>query len=218
MKREVRTKKQVVVLSVILILLGLFIVVVLLCYKAKEEDNSYFTDTSNQGKMESTDIKGDISNNYILLDKGEIGCMTATNQKTGLYDEIFIRISSFNDEQTTNSLIEEYIKSGNSYFKDTNAPLGTHWESVTYGIKYDSENSYYVNVQLVGLDGEKLNHRGVSYSKRSYDIDNKTYAGEDGWIEGYVAFFAVPNGCTEYAVACGDSVGTYGYKAYYKDD
>ena len=51
---------------------------------------------------------------------------------------------------------------------------------------------------------------------RTYDIGMNATEDKDGWISGYVAFYAVPNGCTEYAIACGDSVEGHGYLAYYK--
>ena len=70
---------------------------------------------------------------------------------------------------------------------------------------------------MVGFDGEKLKYRGVGYSKRTYDIWTNVTEGDDGWEYGYIAFYAVPNGCYDYAIACGDQTENgYGYKAYYK--
>lgn len=174
------------------------------------------TATNNQKATVYSDDKAYTSTIYSMLNVGKIGYMTATNQNTGSYDEIFIRIASVNDEDTTNALIKKYIDSGDAYYDSIEAPAGTHWESVTYNVKHESEKNYYINIQFVGMDGENLKHRGIGYSMRTYDIINNTTAGENGWINGYVAFYAVPNGCTEYSIACGDSVEGHGYKAYYK--
>ena len=165
---------------------------------------------------EETEETAYTSSVYSMLGRGKIGYMTCTNQMLGSYDEIFVRADSFNDESRTKQLIEEYIKSGDAYYTEMEAPLGTHWESVTYSVKFPDEYDYYVNCSFVGMDGQKLKYRGISYSSKSYDILNKITKNDDGWRVNYTSFFAVPNGCEEYAVAFGDEVAGHGYKAYYK--
>ncbi len=169
----------------------------------------------NQKSYSYADDKAYTSSVYNMLSAGQTGYASAINQDTGEVEDIFVRINSYNDEETTKNLIAAHVNGGNAYYETMDAPLGTHWESVSYDVKHEQGKSYYLNVQMVGLDGEKLKYRGIAYAKRSYDItDNVTAEGD--WEKGYVSFFAVPNGCSDYAVACGDAVGAFGFKAYYR--
>lgn len=170
---------------------------------------------NNQIRPVYQDSKAYTSNVYSMLNIGQTGYMTVSNQNTGKFDEIFIRLDSINTEEQTVELIKEYINSGESYYKSIEAPLGTHWESVSYSIKHDESQVYYTNISFVGLDGTSLKHRGIDYKTRTYDINYRTTK-NDGWTTGYVTFYAVPNGCSSYALACGDSVKEFGYMAYYK--
>lgn len=178
--------------------------------------DTMLTAENNQKKPIYNDDKAYSSSIYSMLSVGKIGYMTATNQETGSYEEIFVQITSVNDEETTNALIEKYIASGKSYYETMVAPAGTHWESITYNVNHAPEKNFYIDIQFVGMDGESLKHRGIEYSMRTYDIDTMTTAGEDNWTNNYIAFYAVPNGCNEYAISCGDSADGHGYKAYYK--
>ena len=59
----------------------------------------------------------------------------------------------------------------------------------------------YVNVRFTGLDGEKLYYKGIGYSKRTYDINNNVQT--DGTLSsGHIAYYPVPNGCTDYMLVC----------------
>jgi len=171
---------------------------------------------NNQQKPIYNDSKAYSSSIYSMLSIGKIGYLTATNQDTGSYEEVFVQITSVNDKDATAALIEKHIASGKSYYKTMEAPVGTHWESVTYNVNHAQEKNFYIDIQFVGMDGESLKHRGIEYPMRTYNIDTTTTKGEDNWTNGYIAFYAVPNGCSEYAISCGDSVDGHGYKAYYK--
>ena len=181
----------------------------------KQEDVTTLIAKRNQKTIAYLDDKAYTSTVYNMLTAGQIGYASAINQNSGEYDEIFVRFTSYNDEATTKALIAAHVNSGKAYYTKMDAPLGTHWESITYDVKHDPDNDHYLNVQMVGLDGEKLKYRGIAYGKRSYDIpDAVTKSGE--WKTGYVAFFAVPNGCSDYAVALGDANEKFGFKAYYR--
>lgn len=181
---------------------------------APSDEQGVLVAKDNQKSYSYADDKAYTSTVYNMLNAGQIGYASAINQDTGEYDEIFVRITAYNNEETTKELIAAHIRSGNAYYEDMEAPMGTHWESVSYDVKHDQGN-YYLNVQMVGLDGDKLKYRGIAYSKRSYDIMDKVSA-EGEWEKGYVSFFAVPNGCSDYAVACGDAIEGLGFKAYYR--
>lgn len=181
----------------------------------KTEEHGVLVAKDNQKSYSYADDKAYTSSVYNMLTAGKIGYASAVNQSTGEFDDVFVRVTSYNDEETTKELIAAHVRSGNAYYETAEAPMGTHWESVTYDVKQDAGTSHYMDVRMVGLDGEKLKYRGIAYSPRSYDItDNVFVSGE--WEKGYMSFFAVPNGCSDYAVACGDSVGEFGFKAYYR--
>lgn len=183
--------------------------------KTKQEEPGVLVAKDNQKTYSYSDDKAYTSTVYNMLTYGQTGYASAINQDTGEFNDIFVRITAYNDEDTTKKLIDAHVRSGNAYYESIEAPMGTHWESVTYDVKHDPSQSYYLNVQMVGLDGEKLKYRGIAYPKRSYDItDNVSEEGE--WEKGYVSFFAVPNGCSDYAVACGDAIEGLGFKAYYR--
>ena len=152
---------------------------------------------------------------YSMLSVGQACFVTAADQVMGGFKDVYVRLDSVNDEETTKSLIDAYIASGKAYYDKMEAPLGTHWESVSYSIKADSPDNFYINSRFVGLDGEKLKYRGISYSMKTYDINNVS-KGSDGYYKGYVAFYAVPNGCFDYAIAFGDRKDDSNFIAYYR--
>jgi hypothetical protein len=50
---------------------------------------------------------------------------------------------------------------------------------------------------------------------KTYDINNVS-KGSDGFSTGYVAFYAVPNGCFDYAIAFGEKLEDSKFIAYYR--
>lgn len=185
--------------------------------EALDENVETVTASYNQMVPQYEDSKAYTSSVYSMLAPGQTGYMTAVEQSLGVTTEIFVRLDSVNDEKTTNALISEYIKSGDAYYTEMEAPLGTHWESVTYSVKADNVNEFYIDTKLIGFDGDKLKYRGIAYSKKTYDILNRTTT-NNGWTTGYVSFYAVPNGCKEYAVMFGTDNDGAKYSAYYKVD
>ena len=160
---------------------------------------------NNQKKPQYKDDKVYTSSIYSMLDIGQTCFVTASDQVMGGFKDVYIRLDKVNNEETTKKLIDDYIKSGRAYYDEMEAPLGTHWESVSYSIKADNPDNFYINSRFVGLDGEKLKYRGISYSMKTYDINNVS-KGSDGFSTGYVAFYAVPNGCFDYAIAFGEKL------------
>lgn len=151
---------------------------------------------------------------YAMLDLGYAGIASIVNDNGGSYTEAYIRIDRLFSKDETRELIKEYISSGESYYLEMEAPEGMHFEAVTYSVMYLDEPSY-VNIKLCGLDGEDLRYRGVIYPHTTYDIANKIDT-IDGWRRGYICFYAVPNGCTEYALSCGPESGRENqYTAYF---
>lgn len=170
---------------------------------------------SNQKKPQYKEDKVYTSSIYSMLEVGQTCFVTASDQVMGGFKDVYIRLDKVNNEETTKKLIDDYIKSGRAYYDKMEAPLGTHWESVSYSIKADNPDNFYINSRFVGLDGEKLKYRGISYSMKTYDINNISKA-SDGFSTGYVAFYAVPNGCFDYAIAFGEKLEDSKFIAYYR--
>ncbi|MBO5551112.1 MAG: hypothetical protein J5966_04055, partial [Lachnospiraceae bacterium] len=93
-------------------------------------------------------------------------------------------------------------------------PVGCHWEAVQYDVNFSlTQNDPYVNVKLAGLDGEALRYRGIKYSQFTHDLNTSTPEGN--WRNGYITFYPVPNGCTEYVLKFGDGNEDNGLLAAY---
>lgn len=189
----------------------------------KEEDKSEDSNelvsevsfSSNQVVVERRLDKAYTSNVYSMLDIGYTSFFQTTDSSTGKLTDVFFKVTNHLNEDETRKVIDEYIASGDSYYSKMEAPLGTHFEAIVYDVKCIENIDNLVNTRLVGLDGNDLVHRGVKYTKRTYNIDNKAYI-NDGWKIGYISFYAVPTSCEEYAIAIGEDLFGIGYGAYYR--
>lgn len=176
---------------------------VLVAGETQEEVLSVLEIKKNQKNIKKDKDKVYTSSIYNMLSIGETGYITVTDEVMATYQDAYARATRIYDAKETAQLIEDHIKSENSYYKTMEAPLGTHFEAVEYDVNYLEKEPSYVNVQLCGVDGEALRYRGIIYEKRTYDIyDNVKTDGD--WQTGYIAFYAVPNGCKEYVVKIGE--------------
>lgn len=146
-------------------------------------------------KLESTD----------MLNMGDIGVASIMNDYGGNYVDVQIRMDKVYSAEETRVLIDEYISSGDSYYQEMCAPEGTHFEAVAYSVKSNNSDTSYVDMRLCGIDGENLRHRGIIYPHITYDIANNVEE-MDGWYTGYICYYAVPDGCTEYIISCGPKI------------
>lgn len=157
----------------------------------------------NQKKIKKDKDKVYLSSIYNMLSIGETGYVTIKDEVLTTYQDVYARATRIYDAKETDRLIENHIKSGNSYYTSMEAPPGTHFEAVEYDVNYLDKEASYVNVQLCGMDGEALRYRGVIYEKWTYDIHDNVKTDGD-WQTGYIAFYAVPNGCKEYVLKIGE--------------
>ena len=163
----------------------------------------------DQDKVYTSDI-------YSMMDIGTTGYMDLYWDNGNGVDNAFIHVTKLYDSEETKQLIERYCASGEGYYDAFEAPQGTHFEAVEYNVNFLGKEPTYVNIVMCGLDGETLRYRGISYTGRTYDILSNVRI-KDDWQTGYISFYAVPNGCKEYALKCGSVVNeSTGYLAYYK--
>ena len=150
---------------------------------------------------------------YDMLGIGEYGYTYVFTGDIGKYTEPIIKIEEH--YENADQIVKDYVET-NPEYKNATAPMGCHWEAVKYRECYEGCGKRpYINIKLCGIDGELLKYHGIPYTKRTYDDLSKVE--DDGIImtEAY-CFYAVPNGCKEYVLECGDgSIKSPSIKAAY---
>lgn len=173
-------------------------------------EKEIFEVESNQKEFQKSEENAYTSSIYSMLSMGDTGYMDLRSEINSSLLGAYIRITNVYDAVQTRLLIEEYINSGDAYYTQIEAPDGCHFEAVEYEVKFATDEKSYVNISLKGFDGEELRHRGVAYSHMTYDILNKEETQSD-WYKKRICFYAIPNGCREYVLKCGDNR----FSAYY---
>ncbi len=129
-----------------------------------------------------------VSTCYAPLSLGEYGqCYTL--DKNGENQAQVVCVSEVFSGDEAKSLIDSMDG------RKANPKEGTHFEVAKFTTTADTSNEY-IDVKIEGLDGERLVYRGVSYTKRVYDLTSK---------EPFVCYvyYEVPNGCKEYLLELG---------------
>ncbi len=172
--------------------------------------------TNQKIVQDKDDDKAYSSSIYNMLDIGDNGILSAFNENFLGYEEPIIHVSAVRRGEEAKKIIKKYCASGDSFYKYFEPPEGCNWQVVEYDLNYKNcKDSDYVDIKMRGMDGEKLRHRGIRYTQRSYTIDDLVKA-DGSWLRGYMAFYAVPNGCYEYALECGENnPGLDAYPAWY---
>ncbi len=166
------------------------------------EESETLTASSTQREVEDNVNTAYSSTVYSMLPVGSIGYMDILNEDIGKTEPAYIKVLEIHDEAETQKLIAEYeAQTGNKIYSTMEIPAGCHIEAVSYDVRYTSENWSYVDIKLCSLSGEELRYRGMPYSSKTYDIHKPLNENND-WVQGYVSFYIVPDGCTEYALRC----------------
>ena len=112
------------------------------------------------------------------------------------------------------------LKNNTNY---SNPPEGYSWHVVQYDISYEQcerkSDGLYTNICLIGLDGNNLEYNGIKCSTMTHDT-NSMIRDEGSMVYNYYCYYAVPNGCEEYALRVGDhfdddNLDFKCYNAYY---
>lgn len=183
-----------------------------------EEEVATNNSSSEEGKKPTvsetvgdsiTVIKGGASTIYRQLEIGSVGTLSGFT-KNRKESQMSMRLDAIYRGDEAQELLNE-LKGKDDKISEIQAPPGTSFEIAEYALS-KNPNTDYVNIRMVGLDGNNLVYRGVSYNKRTYDcfrgLDYK-----DGMYEKLYCIYAVPNGCTEYTLVCGDAA--YQNMAYF---
>ncbi len=113
-----------------------------------------------------------------------------------------INISRIYKGKTAVDMIKEYCKETGDY-DYFDAPIGCEWHVAEYSLLYKNcATKPYINIKLRGIDGNNLVHKGIKYTKRTYDMFNKAEWNGDYYGVCY-CYYAVPIDVKEYALECG---------------
>ena len=161
--------------------------------------NNQYVNTS------SDNIKA--SSIYSMLSLNESGYMSIINSLSQKVETISITATNIHTGKAAEEIIKEYCLSNDSPYPYAEPSPGTTWHVIEYSVDYANatlEGDYlpYVNIKLLGFDGNSLVFRGVCYSKKTHDIHNKCIH-KGNVYEKYYAFYEVPNGCKEYLIEAG---------------
>lgn len=173
-------------------------------YEQKQEDSlneSIKTgfNITNQKDTHRELEKAYSSDEYSMLSLGQSGLLSCINSD----EHPIIRINSVYTGEAATNKIKKYVNT-QSVYDYYPAPDGYSWHLIEYDISYQNcTNNPYINIKLVGLDGNQLIFRGIPISMRTHDANCNIK--EKGKIKyGMWCYYAVPNGCYEYALECGD--------------
>lgn len=150
------------------------------------------------GKAYSSDI-------YSMLQPGQCG-ITSVITENGVENPI-IRVNKVYTGEDAIKRIKEYAETQDCYdYYD--APDGYSWHLAEYDISYENcTGTPYMNIKLTGLDGNNLIFRGVPVTKRTHDASYEQRSDNKSVYQMY-CYYAVANGCHDYALECGDGTVT----------
>lgn len=177
--------------------------------KNEHEESGAVSLGSNQG--EAVDGYSDI---YHMLEIGQMGILDAGAEDGKTLERTSITIQSLYTGEEAIQIIKNHCASDSALYEYEDAPAGYAWHVVEYTTKKQPDE-LYVNIKILGLDGEKLKFRGVPASSRTYDIFTSMVVSEEECSKLY-CFYAVPNGCKEYMLECGTRVEGTSITACYK--
>lgn len=174
-----------------------------------EYDENSLNLTNQRDIIDKDEEKAYTSTPYNMLKLGDNGLLSSFNDSTIHYEDAIIKPVNVYRGNEAKGFINDFCKSTNQY-SYVECQAGSQWEVLEYDLNYKNcENDNYVNIKIMGLDGEALRYRGIKYTARTYDMAYETY--EDGnWVRHFYTYYAVPNGCTEYCIKCGESESVNG--------
>lgn len=157
---------------------------------------------SNQRTIEKEAGKAYASDEYSMLTVGQCGFFDAFSSKQVMERPIVCVNKIYTGDQAIR-IIKEKIK-GQDNYSYFDAPDGYTWNVIQYDLSYiNCESIPYTNIRLVGVDGNELRFRGIIVDSRTHDANNFT-SSEDDCVYNCYCYYAVPNGCHEYALSFGD--------------
>ena len=180
--------------------------------ESEESEASLSADNIVQTEKEEEN-KAYSSNMYSMLKQGSVGYMDILNEDTGNMEGAYIRINEVYNQEMTQELLADYEeRTGDSGYRLLEIPQNCHLEAVSYDVRYTSDTHSYIDIKLVGVDGDIFRYRGMPYSSKTYDLSGEKIK-ENDWVTGGVVMYVVPDGCMEYAFNCSGVVNNKDVRA-----
>ena len=161
---------------------------------------------SNQSQKTIDSSKAYTSDEYSMLKPGQAGIFTCINMPTE--EQMIIRVNRVYTGEAAQELINQYANSQGRFGEIIAPQDGYTWHLVEYDLSYENcSNTPYVDIKLRGLDGGTLIFKGISIEQRTYDAYQDTIREGNCSYKNY-CYYAVPNGCHNYSLECGDGTIT----------
>lgn len=154
------------------------------------------------------ELEGNVTTIYSLAKVGD-DVLSSGIDIDGNFQIVLVSISSYYNEETAMDIIKNGVKKDGLY-KYFDAPDGCHYEAIEYSVSGSATDSVYVNFKIVGIDGQSLKYKGITYGSRTYDILSTSEYKKDGYTK-RICYYPVPNGCKEYVLQFGESGNQIGY-------
>ena len=167
---------------------------------AKNDHSGKSLNLNNQKKVVRKKEIANSSSIYNLLNLGDIGIAMTKITDTNEYGMVNICIDNLYTEQKAIDIIKDELSKENRSYEEP--PAGCTWNAIKYSLGTPLDQAY-INIKLKGFDGEKLKYRGIVYTQRTYDLYGSIKENNGNYTNIY-CYFAIPNGCKEYMLECGD--------------
>lgn len=162
---------------------------------------------SNKRMIEKNADNAYSSNLYSMLEVGDSGIFSILNVEKGVEETPIIHLEEVITGKAAEAVIKSYCATPKAAYEYFDPPNGCSWHLIKYNMNYKRCSSkQYVDIRLRGLDGGSLIHRGIKYSSMTHDLHTFTIENRDGWSDNYYCYYAVPNGCTNYALEIGGPI------------
>lgn len=127
----------------------------------------------------------------------------------GNFQTVLVTVTAYYNEEMALDVIKSGVAQDGLY-EYFDAPDGCHFEAVEYSVSGSATDDVYVNFKIVGIDGQLLKYKGITYGSRTYDILATSEYKKDGYVK-RICYYPVPNGCKEYVLQFGEAGGQLGY-------
>lgn len=186
---------------------------------AEKSDSSNSINPTVNAVTEETDTETEQAVTYSdlthLLSIGDTGRLNALDNNGKKLDSTTITIEELYTGQEAADMIKDYCNSDAALYDYVAPQDGYTWHVIKYRTE-KSPDDLYINIKLEGLDGGKLNYNGIVASSRTYDMFYKISKAPDGGYQDLYCYYAVPNGCKEYMLECGNRAKDTSETACYK--
>lgn len=145
-----------------------------------------------------------ISSPTVMAEIGEMTTAEVYNLDVERHFVEYVTITKLYTGEEATKIVKDYCKTPECPYEYEEPPEGTSWHVVEYTTDYNPME-LYPDIRLFGLDEERLEYEGKSYTTRTHDIFSN-FKKENGKFTNLYCYYAVPDGCNEYMLRIGDKM------------